>query len=128
MIPEPESLQTEHPFQQLGLLRFFKGYEFVREHGDGISTLDIDAENPCTKLEVQTPLGIFRTVEIPYRFTESVIDTGEVQKVTFSVGLSTFDAEYTGDPTYWVLPLTNFLSECRQRPIELDRHPLRVFP
>ena len=82
MIPEPESRQTEYPFQQLGLLRFFKGYEFVQEHGSGISTLDIEAENPCTKLEVQTPLGTFRTEEILYRFTESVVNTGEVWQGT----------------------------------------------
>src|SRR3954447_5819633 len=50
MIPERDSLRTEHPFPY-GLLRFFKGDEFAREHGRGVSTLDIEAENPCTRLE-----------------------------------------------------------------------------
>ena len=127
MVPEPESLRTEHPFQ-LGLLRFFKGDEFVREHGEGVSTLNMEAENPCTKLEVETPLGTFRTEDVLYRFTEGVLNTGEVQKVTFAVGRSTFDAEDAQDSEYWVLPLANFLSRFRQRRPELDRHPLRVFP
>ena len=51
MVPEPESLRTERPFQSR-LLRFFKGDEFVCEHSGGVGTLDIEVENPCTKLEV----------------------------------------------------------------------------
>jgi len=107
MVPEPESLRTEHPFR-LGLLRFFKGDDFVREHGQGINTLDMEAENPCIKLEVETLLGTFRTEDVLYRFTESVLTTGEVRKVTFTVGLSTFSVKDTRDPEYWVLPLANF--------------------
>ena len=51
MVPEPESLRTERPFRSR-LLRFFKGDGFVLEHGGGVGTLDMEAENPCTKLEV----------------------------------------------------------------------------
>jgi hypothetical protein len=127
MVPDRDSLRTEHPFPY-GLLRFFKGDEFVREHGRGVSTLDMEAENPCIKLEVETSLGIFYTEDILYRFTEGVLNTGEVGKVTFVVGLSTFNAEDAGDAEYWVVPLSNFLAEFRQRHLELDRHPLRVFP
>jgi hypothetical protein len=127
MGPEPETLRTECPFQ-LGLLRFLKGDEFVREHGKGVSTLNIEAENPCTRLEVRTPLGTFRTDDVLYRFTEGVLATGEVPKVTFAVGLFTFEIEEAGDSEYWVLPLANFLAEFRQQRPELDRHPLRVFP
>jgi hypothetical protein len=50
MVPEPESLRTERPSWP-GLMRFFKGDEFVREHSGGVGTLDMEAENPCTKLE-----------------------------------------------------------------------------
>src|SRR5215217_607338 len=127
MVPEPESLWTERPFR-LGLLKFFKGDEFIREHGKGVSTLNIEAENPCTRLEVKTPFSTFRTEDVLNRFTESVLDTGEVRKATFAVGLSTFETEDAEDPEYWVMPLSNFLSECGQRQPELDRHPLRVFP
>ena len=51
MVPEPESLRTERPFRSR-LLRVFKGDGFVLEHGGGVGTLDMEAENPCTKLEV----------------------------------------------------------------------------
>jgi hypothetical protein len=128
MFPEPASLRTECPFR-FGLLSYFGGNDFVKEHSAGVSTLDPLAENPCTELKVSTPHGTFRTDDILYRFTEGVITTGEVQKVIFTVGLSMFDAEDARSPAYWVLPLTNFLSECRQSlPDALDRHPLRIFP
>jgi hypothetical protein len=113
MFPEPESLQTERPFR-FGLMRFFGGDDAVKEHGGGFATLDPLAENPCTELKVSTPQGMFHSQDILYRFTENVITTGEVQKVTFTVGLSTFNAEDAGSPAYWVLPLTNFLSEFRE--------------
>jgi len=127
MFPERESLRTERPFQ-LGLIRFFGGDNFVQELGGGVGKLDPLAQNPCTKLEVKTPHGTFRTDDVLYYGTYSVIDTGDVTEANFAVGLSAFDGDDAGDPGYWVLPLTNFLSECRQAHSELDRHPLRVFP
>jgi hypothetical protein len=76
-----------------------------------------------------TPRGTFRTADVISYGTDSVLDTGEVRKATFAVGLSTFDAADAGDAEYWVLSLANFLSEFRQRPSdELYRHPLRIFP
>jgi hypothetical protein len=127
MFPERESLRTERPFQ-LGLMRFFGGENFVQELGGGVSRLDPFAQNSCTRLEVTTPHGTFRTEDIPYYGTYSVMDTGEVTEANFAVGLSAFDADDGGDPEHWVLPLTNFLSECRQAHPELNSHPLRVFP
>ena len=99
MDPEPETLRTERPFR-LGLLTFFKGDEFVREHGKGVSSLNMEAENPCTRLEVRTAFGTFHTEDVLYRFTEDVLNTGEVPKVTFAVGLSTFEIEDAGGPEY----------------------------
>lgn len=127
MFPERASLQTERPFR-LGLIRFFGGDEFVQEHGGGFSTINPFAQNPCTGLEVTTPNGTFRTGDIIQYGTSSVMNTGDVTEANFAVGLSTFDAEDAGEPDYWVLPLANFLSECRQAHPDLDRHPLRIFP
>jgi hypothetical protein len=128
MTPERDSLQTDSPFP-FGLVRFFGGDDFVQDLGGGVSSIDITAQNPCTRLEVETPHGTFRTEDVLYYGTHSVIDTGEVTEANFAVGLSAFDANDAEEPEYWVLPLANFLSECRQRaPDELDRHPLRVFP
>jgi hypothetical protein len=128
MVPEPGSLQTDDP-TRYGLIGFFSGKEFAREVGGGVTRLDPSATNPCTNLEVMTPRGTFRTADVISYGTDSVLDTGEVRKATFAVGLSTFDAADAGDAEYWVLPLANFLSEFRQRPSdELYRHPLRIFP
>lgn len=126
MVPEPDSLRTDKPFG-LRLLRFFGGDDMISDHG-GYGTINLFAKNPCTKLEVRTPSGIFRTGEIWDYGTNGALDTGEVTTAVFSVGRSTFDVAGTEAPVYWVLPLTNFLSECRQRGLELARHPLRIFP
>ena len=127
MFPERESLQTEQPFR-LGLMRFFGGDEFVRELDSGTSTIDMFAQNPCTSLEVTTPYGTLRTADIHQYGTSSIMNTGDVTEVNFVVGLASFDANDAGDPDCWVLPLANFLSECRQAHSELNVHHLRVFP
>ncbi len=127
MFPERESLQTERPFE-LGLMRFFGGDEFVREYDGGVGTIDPFAQNPCTSLEVTTPYGVFRTDNVLYYGTHSIMNTGGVTEANFAVGLSTFDADDAGDPNYWVLPLANFLSECKRAHSELNSHPLRIFP
>jgi hypothetical protein len=126
MFPDRESLQTERPFR-LGLIRFFGGEEFVEENESGISTINPFAKNSCTSLEVTTPHGTFRTADIRQYGTSSNMETGDVTEVNFAVGLASFDAD-AGDPNYWVLPLANFLSECRQAHSDLNMHPLRVFP
>jgi hypothetical protein len=52
-----------------------------------------------------------------------------VETITFDVLWSEFHAANGGEPKYWVLPLTNFVSDSRwYAPDELDRHPLRIFP
>lgn len=127
MFPERDSLQTERPFR-LGLMRFFGGDDFVQEHGGGLSTINPWAQNPCARLEVATPHGTFRTDNIPYYGTHGAIDTGDVTEASFAVGLSVFDADNAGNPGHWVLPLANFLSECRRAHPDLNRHPLRIFP
>jgi hypothetical protein len=127
MFPERESLRTERPFH-LGLIRFFGGDEFVQEHGGGVSTINPFAKNPCMSLEVTTPHGIFRTADIHQYGTNSIMNTEDVTEANFAVGLSAFDAHDAGVPDYWVLPLANLLSECRQAHSDLNNHPLRIFP
>lgn len=127
MFPERESLRTERPFH-LGLMRFFGGDDFVQEHDGGFSTINPRAQNPCTKLEVATPQGTFRTDNVRYYGTHGVMNTGDVTEANFAVGLSVFEADDAENPGHWVLPLANFLSECNQAYSDLSRHPLRVFP
>lgn len=125
MVPEPATLSTNSTSTH-GLMGFFGGDEFEHDLGGGVSTLDAFAQNSCTRLKVETPQGTFRTEDVLYYSTHSVMNTGEVTEANFAVGQSTFDAG--GEPEYWVLPLANFLSEGRQWRPELNRHPLRVFP
>jgi hypothetical protein len=98
MAPELDSLRTDRTFG-LGLIRFFGGDDMVSEHGN-ISSINPFAQNPCTGLEVQTPVGIFRTEEVWDYGTHSVMDTGEVASAAFSVGHSSFDAADAGDSAY----------------------------
>ena len=127
MFPERESLQTERPFR-LGLIRFFGGDDFARKLGNGASAINLFAQNPCTGLAVTTPAGTFRSTDVFGYGTSSVMNTGDITEANFAVGLSTFETDDAGQPSYWVLPLANFLSECEQKHPELDRHPLRIFP
>lgn len=126
VFPERESLRTERPFH-LGLMRSFGGDDFVKEH-DGFGTINPWAQNPCTKLEVTTPHGIFRTDNIRSYGKHGIMNTGDVTEANFAVGLSVFDAGNARNPGHWVLPLANFLSECRQAHSDLNGHPLRIFP
>lgn len=127
MASERDSLQTEEPFT-LGLIRFFGGEDFVQDLGNGISTINPFSQNPCEGLEVVTATGTFSTDDVLVYTTSSVLETGDVTSASFTVGESVFEASGAGEPRYWVLPLTNFLSECRQWRPELNRHPLRIFP
>lgn len=127
MIPEADSLITAST-SRYGLMDFFGGDAFAEDQSSGVTRLDPTARNRCTRLEVVTPRGIFHTEDVPFYGTSSVMDTGEVTEANFMVGQSTFEATGAGEAKYWVLPLTNFLSECRQWHPEINRHPLRIFP
>lgn len=127
MILEAESLATDS-HSPYGMEGFLGGEGYAREAGSGVTQIDPEARNPCTMREVATPRGTFRTDDVLYYGTHSLMNTGEVTEANFAVGMSRFEADTRAEPAYWVLPLANFLSECRQRHPMLDRHPLRVFP
>lgn len=127
MVPEPDTLLTSSP-SRYGLVGFISGESFEQEQGGGITKLDPFSRNHCTRLELETPHGTFRTDDVPHYGREEDLYHGEVRSITFAVGQSQFEAAVAGDPKYWVLPLANFLSECRDWRGELDRHPLRIFP
>jgi hypothetical protein len=127
MVPEAGSLTSDDPAPH-GMRGFLGGEGYAREVSPGMTTIDLEARNPCDTLEVATPLGTFVTDDVAHYGTRSVMGTGEVTEANFAVGLSRFEAASQGEPAYWVLPLANFLSDCGQGHLDLDRHPLRVFP
>jgi hypothetical protein len=72
----------------------------VQNLGGGIIRIDFTAQNPCTRLEVETSHGTFRTEDVLHYGTHSVMDSGEVTEANFVGGLSAFDA-FSVD---WVKP------------------------
>ncbi len=127
MLPEAGSLDTGGP-TPYGMEGFLGGEGYAREVSPGWTRIDPEARNPCTKLEVVTPRGVFVTDDVSYCGTNSFMGTGEVTEANFAVGMSRFEATPQAAPAYWALPLANFLTECWQAHPDLDRHPLRVFP
>ena len=127
MVPEAESLESDVPTPH-GMRGFLGGEGYAREVSPGVTSIDIEARNPCAALEVATPQGVFVTDDVALYGTRSVAGTGEVTEANFAVGLSRFEASPENEPAYWALPLANFLSGCNERHPDLDRHPLRVFP
>ncbi len=131
MTPDPNTLRSERELR-FGLDEFLSGERPVQVDDTWVLSRTLESRNPCTKLEVKAPQGVFSTQDVTDYFTNTiygdVAGTG-VQKITFDVLWSAFVATGAGEPRYWVIPLTNFVSDfARYAPDELDRHPLRVFP
>lgn len=125
MKADPSTLQTERTLR-FGLDEFLSGEEPTLAGGHYVLSTTLASRNPCVELEVETPTGVFRTRDVSI----SVPRLGaEVREVRFDARWSRFDVADAPDPKYWVLPLSNFVSDWRWRPpYELDRHPLRIFP
>lgn len=127
MEPEADSLITD-AHTPYGIQGFLGGAGYAWEERHGVTRIDPTARNPCSGLTVTTPHGMFTTDDVPLYGKQGALGAGGVTEANFEVGISQFEAESGLEAAYWVLPLINFLSECRQRRPELDRHPLRVFP
>lgn len=87
--------------------------------------------NPCTKLIVATSDGIFSAHGNVFYNNVSIKNTGHQFHATikFHPLRSQFYIDGSGSPKYWVLPLSNFISDFMPHGIsELDRHPLRIYP
>ena len=86
--------------------------------------------NPCTSLTVTTSQGVFSAVdEIHCSYRMRSGPTGQEEaELTFDLLRSQFDCSLAGKAKYWVLPLSNFTSNFTERHLDLDRHPLRIYP
>jgi hypothetical protein len=97
----------------------------ILPHPDGPIFQYSAISNPCSRLTVETPAGVFRgDGRIDYRLG-SVTD-GE--HIDFHLPRSEFECRGAPPAKYWVMPLMNFLSGFCQGPNVVDRHPLRIFP
>src|SRR5690606_20972643 len=106
-----------------GLLQFFSGQKISDESPKTLSIgLSGFYKNPCITLSVKTPAGIFRAFQEIY-YQHDV----EHQTLKFSFLRSEFEVSKQIHSKYWVLPLTNFVSDFRLTFSDLNNHPLRIF-
>lgn len=130
MLPDPGTMKANRELR-CGLTELLSGAEPVDSKGTFVLAHNSSMQNPCTQLEVTTSHGRFVAQDIPYHELSQSWSEGEeevVDTITFDVFDSRFDSQTKGEPTYWVLPLTNFVSEFRKSVAQLDRHPLRIYP
>jgi hypothetical protein len=119
-----ERIESEHSLP-LGLMEFFSQKPI--ERSCGIMNGGGRQQNRCVKLSVTTPQGQFSATDtIHYGFSINFRDctTG---KINFTLLRSQFDAAATSHFMYWVIPLTNFLSNFVMSHPSLNRHPLRIY-
>ncbi len=129
MCPDPNTLRAERELR-FGMDEFLSGAEPRKVDEHWVLSRNLGQQNPCTRLEVRTSEGVFSTEDVAGHGA-NVINGGSedgIQSLAFDVFMSRFDAKGADDTEYWVLPLTNFVSEWRLRRTDLDHHPLRVFP
>lgn len=122
-----ERTVSEQPLR-MGLIQLFSGQKPVEVSGGiGISGGG-KPPNTCTKLTVTTAQGEFSaTGDLHYSYSVDIFDRNS-GSATFTPLRSQFDTAGKGQPHYWVLPLSNFLSRFISRHPTLDRHPLRIYP
>jgi hypothetical protein len=105
---------------QFGLMEFLSGENPVK--GSGFVQLPITFKsNRCVKLVVKTVEGEFLS-------TEGIHHNRDQEKLTFQLLHSQFKSSNEASARFWVLPLSNFISDFKQSHPELDCHPLRIYP
>ena len=88
---------------------------------------DIDVElssiESCKRLVVSTSDGTFSSND--FFLTSHNYESN----VSFYSNIAQFDVQSFDSAKYWVLPLSNFISNYGpNKNVELDRHPLRIYP
>ena len=130
MRPDLSTIKADRELR-FGLTELLSGAKPTpRPDGTFFLSYNFSMSNPCTRLEVTTAHGTFVSHNVPYHGRSQIRGEGQdqvVDRITFDVFTSQFDSGTQHEPKYWVLPLTNFVSEFRPGPNELDRHPLRIY-
>jgi hypothetical protein len=111
---------------QFGSMEFFSGEKPVTE--DRVVSLPLTFKsNPCKKLTVETAEGKFSSTEGIYYGRSITVVGSEPEKIDFHLLRSEFRSNNAEPACYWVFPLANFISNFRERHLELAQHPLRVY-
>jgi hypothetical protein len=121
-----ENIETERTLQ-FGLFEFFIGSEPVQV-GDTFGMHFRSDQNPCVRLEVDTPQGAFTaTDQIHYAYSNAPSASGNGSRLSLYPVRSRFVSANLSLPRYWVLPLTNLLCDFHRHDSPLDGHPLRIW-
>ena len=121
-----ENIESDRELQ-LGLNEFLSGRQPVKD-GNAVQ-LDVGLDyNSCTRLEITTPDGTYITTgeEVFYGHSQHFLSNSNEAILRFHPGSSRFDAVGAGNARYWVLPLTNFVTEFTYYRGGVDNHPLRL--
>ena len=131
MRPDLSTMEADRELR-FGLTELLSGAKPTPQpDGTFFLSYNFSMSNPCTRLEVTTAHGTFISHDVPYHARDQTRGEGQdqvIDRITFDVFVSQFDSGTHHEPKYWVLPLTNFVSEFRPGPTELGRHPLRIYP
>lgn len=123
VVMDLEKLNTEVTIHGTGSFRFLK---FLQANLSTGNTVGISFENinPCSRLEVQTETGTFISDGKIFYSHGFGLDS----ELRFLLSEGTYKENNAGNPKYWVLPLTNFISSFHLLYYpSLTQHPLRLF-
>lgn len=123
VVMEYEKLNTDVTIHGTGSFRFLKFLQGDLSKGNSVG-IGVGNINPCSNLVVQTDNGTF-TSEGKIFYSQGF---GFDSKLGFLISEGTYKEKATGNPKYWVLPLTNFISSFHLHYFPLlTQHPLRLF-
>jgi hypothetical protein len=122
-----EGAESERELK-FGIMELLSGRNPVKENGRW--TLPIGfIDNPCSKIIIETSIGKYVADGViscmNCRFSSN---PEEGTRLVFRPLHSKFEVKNAAQPKYWVIPLSNFRSTFSQRHLNLDRHPLRIYP
>jgi len=120
-----ETVQAEKEFE-VGPIQLL--YQDQPRTGSGHGWSIGGEHNTCKRIEVTGEQGTFKADGKILTMGHKMQLPAEIEQVSFLPIRAQYEVTAPRLPKYWVLPLSNFLSEfCRRHPA-LDRHPLRIYP
>lgn len=123
VVMEFEKLNTEVTIHGTGEFRYLKFLQADLSAGNTVG-IGSDNINPCSSLKVQTETGSFVSDGKVFYSHGLGLDS----ELRFLLSEGTYKENNAGNPKYWVLPLTNFISSFHLLYYpELAQHPLRLF-
>lgn len=104
----------------------------IRSYFDFLHLLGGTNENKISKLEIETDNGKLIAkddLQISYKYSAAINDPDKSGLyLSFFFKTALFNKLANSMPKYWVLPISNFISDFYQSVPGLSNHPLRIFP